>query len=331
MKKSKKAAGMFFLAGLLAITGCQKEAMKTKETRVTRENTVQEERKIHAEQVTEPEFKTEGICGLKVEQKGQVSYQLSYEPKEDRQSFLYWDISVPYHSYAIVDTEALYKLLERFQGIDWNKLAFTKSKDVKVTDSNAKITVSYVDGKVFEEMDQDEVNANTFTILIGDKNKSGQYYCAFQGKEEQVFLINTPIIDGVLNQKPFDLILKIPYVLDMDTVKKVKIEGLKKEITMEHKDGSYKLNGKKVKDEAYKELYSTLMLTTVIGEYHSGLKEGEELFNITYQRTKKSYQDYKVQFIACDEKKVMVKVNGEAYLVVSREDVELIMKKLEKI
>lgn len=345
MKIRNRLAGTLLCVGMLVCSGCQNETAEraekagcTKEAKVT-QSVGQDSTQNHTiEKVTSPDFTIEGISGFLVEQDGKVSYQLTYTPREDRAGFLYWDMPVPYDSYAVVDTERMYQLFEQFASVDWKNLEKSKTKDMGqkdtgVASSKTRFTLSYVDGAVSKQKDTAQ---KAFTILVGKENGKGQYYCSFDGEEDTVFLLNHTLVDGAKNQKPYDLILKIPYLLDIDTVKEVEITGLDRKIMMEHKDGCDKINGKQVKEEEYNALYSSLLQPGITGEYiekseKTLLSDRKEVLSLHYKRTRKEYEDYQVQIFAYDEKSDGIQVNGKVFFLINKEEVEELVGSLEDL
>ena len=279
-----------------------------------------------------PSFTEDEVKFVKVEREGKVCYTVGFEPKEDRDPYLFWDMKVPYESYVIVDTEAMFGMFKTFAGIDWEKAEVvsdnTKNEgkdnvDTGLDENASKITLDY--GKE---------NLTEVVVLVGNETKDGKYYCALESNPEKVFLIETFQIDSVLNRKPYDLILKIPYLVDIRTVKKVELEAGKKKVTMSRKDGTYKINGKKVAEDEYGELYQAILQPTITGEIEEEERaslDGEELLTLYFHRNLDGAKDYDVKIFAYDGVKDYVSVNGNTFFFVEKDEVDQILTKINNI
>lgn len=292
------------------------------------------------EQVTNPVFTAEDIRELKVTNDGEVSYQLVYEPRKDRESYLYWDMPIPYESIATVDTEEIYKLFRVFAGIDIKSGKQDESRE-KITDSDTTITVSYYQAdEETNNNSQEPIDTKpehpepnkTATILVGEKEDNA-YACAIEGNDA-VYLIKDYLIDSVLNEKPYDMILKVPFLLDIKSVKEVHMEwGDKKAVLKSSKDGG-SLNGEAIDQKTYRSLYAMTFQCGMTGEIPDGLdvlKGKDEILRLDYLRTDSEFEEYQVSFYAYDESNDAVRINGKVAFLVSKDDVETLLACLDKL
>lgn len=305
-----------------------------------------ETEEVAIEQVTEPEFEVDDIRALEVTKDGEVIYELSYEPREDRQSFLFWDMPVPYQSVATVDTEEIYKLFQVFAGIDFESSKQSETNK-ELADSDTKITVSYYDAdkgsKDSEEYEKNEDASRDqklehpdpnclATILVGEKMDNA-YECTIEG-DDTVYRIKDFAIDAVLNEKPYDMILKIPFILDKQSVKQVNVEWNDKKAELKSDKNGQSINGKSVDEETYNSVYSMLLQCSMTGEIPVGsdvAKGKKELVKLQYTRTKKDFEEYTVTFYEYDEQNAVVDVNGKVAFLVSQEDVHYMIGCLDKL
>ena len=279
-----------------------------------------------------PELKTSQIRQFQVDEKGTTKYKFDFRKRTDRERFLYWDMTVPYGSIAIVDSEAMYQLYENVLGIleGHSKNQFVNTKDgadmsqYGIEDSGIKITIGYVSD---ESATSDATVADKKAVLlVGKDNQEGQYYCAMEGAEDKIFLVDTYKIDAVRNKKPFDMILKIPYLVNINSVKQVTIKLEEKKIQMANAKGSYKINGKQVTEDQYKKLYASLLQPSITGSYKEGMKEGNQIVSMEYKRTKKEYEPYKVRILSANEKEDIIEVNGKRYFMIDKGEVESLVE-----
>lgn len=306
-------------------------------------NKEKETEEVAIEQVTELDFKVEDIRALEVTKDGEVVYQLSYEPRKDRQSFLFWDMPVPYQSVATVDTEEIYKLFQVFAGIDW-KNSKQAETNRELANSDTKITLSYYDdsedsgesGKNQEaskeqKLEHPEPN-RTATIFVGEK-VDNTYECAVKG-DDTVYRIKDFAIDAVLNEKPYDMILKIPFLLDKQSVKEVNVEWNGKKAELKSDENGLSINGKNVDEETYNSVYSMLLQCGMTGEVPSDIDvaKGKEPFvKLQYVRTKKEFEEYLIAFYEYDEENAAVDINGKVVFLVSQKDVRYMIGCLDKL
>ncbi len=278
-----------------------------------------------------PGFSGEDIRGISVVSGGEVVYQMNYTPRNDRDSFLYWDMVTPYASTAIVNTEAMYELYDMISGLDLTS-AFGDPEDASpvLEDSDTYIVINYYDGG---DSDEQEAEPNkTLTLMIGDEQEDGTYVCALKGYEEKKLKINSSTLDAVLQQDPYDLILKIPYVVNVATVKEVDIAYGGKDHTMTLDKDVYKINGKKADSDTYLSLYSDLMQPMLDGKIPEDAKfeeDREPLISIRYIRNIDGAEDYEVKIYPYGDDRYTVSVNGEEHFFLITEDVETLEKVLK--
>lgn len=317
---------MVFCSLLILSCGCKKESSKP-ETGVKTEQKKEQEQTTQApKQVSLPEFTAEQIWKFQVNVEGETKYCLNYFPREDRESFLYWDMEQPYSSTATVDTEEMYKVFQTIAGIDWTKAEKAqKAEDTGLASSKTSISIEYVKEEKIENSTEPR---NRATLLIGRDNGKNKYYCAFEGAEDKVFLVDTYLLDAALNEKPYNMILKIPYILDIRTVKEVDISLKNKLLHMEQKKGTYRINGKKVEKEEYQDFYSKLLQPGITGEYTGEEPGAEAELSITYRRTSSGFENYTVTIYPYDDQNEIIKVNGKTFFLVSKEEVTALKKSL---
>lgn len=341
----KKRLGAIFLAGIVTaslLAGCSDTggAQDTADSVSGQESSSvgaqigsvnQEDVAEGLESPENPEFAKENIRGVSVVVDGEPVYQLNYTPQDDKDSYLYWDMVTPYASTAIVNTETMYELYEEIAGI--NLTAGTS--DQQDSSQDPKTFDTYLTLNYYESEDSDEQKAEpnrTVTLLIGEK-QDNQYYCVLKGYEEKALLLDSAVLDAVLQQDPYDLILKIPYVINVATVKEVDITYGGQDYQMTLEGDTYKINQKKVDSEAYLSLYSELMQPMLDGKIPEDDKldaDREPLISIRYIRNMDGARDYEIHIYPYGDGQYTVSVNGEEHFFLSAEDVEALEKTLKE-
>lgn len=341
----KKRLGVMFLAGIVTaslLAGCGDNNGKqdTAESASGQENSSAgaQTASVNPEDVAKglegpekPEFDKEDIRGVSVVVDGEPAYQLNYTPQDDKESYLYWDMVTPYASTAIVNTEAMYELYEDIAGLNLTAGTSEQQDPSRIPETfDTYITVNY-----YESEDSDEQKAEpnrTVTLLIGEK-QDNQYYCVLKGYEEEALLLDSAVVDAVLQQDPYDLILKIPYVVNVATVKEVDITYGGKDYKMTLEGDTYKINKKKVDSEEYLSLYSELMQPMLDGKIPEGEKldaDREPLISIRYIRNMDGVRDYEIHIYPYGDEQYTVSVNGEEHFFLSAGDVETLEKALKE-
>ena len=349
----KKKLGIIFIAGILTVVllaGCgadQEEQSSSGSASEQSDSGSSEEQKtsssskanlsVNPEDVAKklesqenPKFDKEDIRGISVVVDGEPVYQMNYTPREDRESYLYWDMVTPYASTAVVDTEAMYQLYEMIAELDLTSGSEEQKDSAQdMENCDTYITLNYYEHKDSEE--QEEEPNRTATLLIGDQ-KDGKYYCELKEYGEKGLWISTDTMDAILQQEPYNLILKIPYVVNVSTVKKVNITYKGKEYTMTSENGTYKINGRKVDASEYQSLYSELMQPMLDGEIEedASMEKGREpLISIQYVRNMDGAEDYDVNIYSCGDDQYTVSVNAEENFFLVAEDVKTLEKALQ--
>lgn len=267
---------------------------------------------------TEATISKEQIRGVEVMVNGTTAYAISYKPSKEKDSYLYWEMGVPYGRDAIVDTEAMYQLYGQIAKVVSTKADRAGKKETGIRGSSTSIAVTYTDKK-----DKAEAEYTT-TLLIGDKEGDG-YHCARKGAETDALLVDATTIEGILGRAPFDLILKVPYVINLSTVSRVDLVAGKDTHTMEAADGTYRIDGKEVEKKDYCDRYSALLSPMIAKELSKSekAKVGKEcLLKITYTRNLEDARNYEVGFYSYDDDYDAVSVNGETHFLVEKQEVE---------
>ena len=94
--------------------------------------------------------------------------------------------------------------------------------------------------------------------LSENTDENGDYYACVKGYEEAVYMLSKESVNSLLELKPFNLILKIPALVNIDTLGSADMTIGKKTYTMKLDGSDYKFGKKTVKKEKFTELYQAL-------------------------------------------------------------------------
>ena len=328
MKFMKSKIILLCILFLSAVAGCGTKEADTGSEKVQQKETLECD--------ACPEFQGDDVRNVRVEEKGDILWEIDYVPQEDRASYLFWDMKVPYNSCAVVDTESMFRLYNRIASLDFHEE--TETADTGMTGllrPERSVALDYYQGDEETAPDGTKPMPNkTFTLLVGKENGKGQYFCTLKGYEERVLLLDQGIVDELFAKDPCDLILKIPYVVDISTVSEVRIQSGNRNYTMKKQDGNYMLGKKKVDQKQYSEVYQALMQPMIaqeIKEEKSLDSDRQPVLSVEYLRTGVQANDLEVCFYKYDESYSSVSVNGNEFFLVDSREVEELQEKLENI
>ena len=255
IRKKLLLLGVLTCMGSVLFTGCgkQENAETTAAQEKTEKQTEQEEEKNEAvEETTEPEekdqeeeklpliavehpqFLSEGIRSLVLTSEGKEIFRITREPADYKMEFDYWEILNPYNEIATVNTETMYTLFDTLSQFDFTTPAETEEgTDPGVAGSTTIMQIDFVN-----TTDQDVAKAtqepdSTMRLLVGNEDDLGNRYVAIEGYEDTVYKVSSSILDAVYELDPFDYILKIPALVNIDTVESVEIQAESTDCTME--------------------------------------------------------------------------------------------------
>ena len=281
-------------------------------------------------QDTKPEgLNANAIRGIEVQKEGEKIFAVSYEQREEKESFDYWDISIPYQSLVSVNTEELYSLFGTVALMGWTKAEGITPEEAGLLDSTSSVFLAYNKEQKDEKTGEAEPDSAA-TILIGDKDGKGSYYVMLKGSN-QVSLVSQMLMDELLNVEPYQYILKIPVLVSVDTVSKVQIVSGEKNYQMEQGKDSWKLNDKDVTQKDFHTLYGELLDLLLMGEIEKDAMlspERDPVLTVQYLRNMEHASDIEVKYYQYDEKSMSVSVNGQENFLVEKEKVQALQKKI---
>ena len=287
------------------------------------------------EKVVKPSFTAEGIRALSVVNQGQETFAISYNPKAYKSEFDYWEISVPYEGLNCTDTEAIYKLYGILAGMDFsNEAAVAAGTDTGIEDTENIIALQFIQSDGTEDSASPDADSEA-AILIGNEDGSGNYYAAVQGYEDKVYRFNKGIVDSALSINPFDYILKISTLVNIDSITDVEIT-VGEETHLISKEGeSYKFDGKEVVKKEFTTLYQALQFIILDSELADvGEKDSESqsatdkrnpVLSIVYHRSSEEASEISVDYYELDKTGYSVETNGMERFRVPREDVDALV------
>ena len=172
----KKKLGIIFLTGILSVVllaGCGADQEEQSTSEASKEKSTSSSSKanlaVNPEDVAKklesqenPKFDKEDIRGISVVVDGETVYQMNYTPRDDKESYLYWDMVTPYASTVVVDTEAMYELYEMIAGMDLTSGSEEAKDSVQdMENCDTYITLNYYEHKDSEEQKEEPKEMRT--------------------------------------------------------------------------------------------------------------------------------------------------------------------------
>lgn len=282
--------------------------------------------------VEHPRMSSYSIRRFSIIKDGKEVFKIKQEPADYKMDFDYWEITNPYDEITTVNTENMYEMFGVLASFDFSNGVDAADTDTGLDDTKTYFTVDFVntvnDDTAKETQDADA----TATILIGNTNEDGDYYVCVKGYEEAVYLLSKESVNSLLELKPFNLILKIPALVNIDTLDSVDMSIGKKTYTMKLDDGNYKFGKKTVKKEKFTELYQELqgvMLDSEIEEIKDAADK-EEVLSVIFHRNTEKAPEVTLKYYTYDDTYDSLEINGTERFLVKTEDVNALVKQIKK-
>lgn len=302
-----------------------KEAADEEKTE-TEEKT--EEKKIELEKTEHPTITSDGIRKLVLKRDGEEIFCLSKEPADYKMEFDYWEILNPYDETATVNTETMYKLFDVISGFDFSTTAdVPEGTDTGVAGSTTTMQIDYTDNT-----DTSSAADKTVTLLLGNEDDLGNRYVAIEGYENEVYKIPTSTLEAIYELNPFDYILKIPALVNIETVESIDIKTKEFSYTMKIKDGKYYIGDKDVEKETFTTLYQALLNVMLDSSLDTPKAENEkeQVLNVVFHRTTKEAPEITLTYFTYDGNYDSVAVNGKERYLVKTSDVNNLIAQIKE-
>ncbi len=290
------------------------------------EEKAEEEKKVELEKTEHPTFTSDGIRKLVINRDGEEIFRLSKEPADYKMEFDYWEILNPYDETATVNTETMYKLFDVLSGFDFSTTAeVPDGTDTGVEGSTTTMQIDYT-----ESTDTSAEADKTVTLLLGNEDDLGNRYVAVAGYENEVYTIPASTLEAIYSLNPFDYILKIPALVNIDTVESIDIKTKDSSYTMKIKDGKYYMGDKEVEKETFTTLYQALLNVMLDSNLDTPKadNEKEEVLNIVFHRNTKEAPEITLTYSTYDGNYDGVAVNGTERYLVKSSDVNSLVKQI---
>lgn len=338
-RKSVKRMGVIWAVAAVVLTGCGNSAAQshsdpdtniTAEVSKTPSEGLQKYEARKVQETSDPVFTAEDIRRLAVKKSGKDLYSIEYIPEENRDSYEYWRMHIPYEDTVLVNTEEMLKLYEILESM---KFEAVEAGETGIESSSTEIEVEFCQPSESEENEAHPVYADTiFTLLIGAEDGQGNYYTALKSDPNKIFLMNKNLIDSIVLAEPFSMILKVASVVPIGTVQQINISVDGKEHVMEKKDDSYRFDGKALEQKEYQQLYQELQSVLLEQELPSDakLQDAESELKLEFIRNVGNLPDVTVEYLSYNEEYDVLRVNETENFIVKKADVDNLKEIISK-
>lgn len=305
-----------------------KDTDKAEEKTDETEEKTEEEKTVELEKTEHPTITSDGIRKLVLKRDGEEIFCLSKEPADYKMEFDYWEILNPYDETATVNTETMYKLFDVISGFDFSTTAdVPEGTDTGVAGSTTTMQIDYTDN-TDTSADADK----TMTLLLGNEDDLGNRYVAIEGYENEVYKIPTSTLEAIYALNPFDYILKIPALVNIETVESMDIKTKDASYTMKIKDGKYYIGDKDVEKETFTTLYQALLNVMLDSNLDTPKAENEkeQVLNVVFHRTTKEAPEITLTYYTYDGNYDSAAVNGKERYLVKTSDVNNLIAQIKE-
>ena len=318
--KAKQAGCCLCLAALL-LAGCG-DAQTT------------QSEKPETKSVQNPAFIQDGIRKVVLTKDGEEIFHLSKEPADYKMDFDYWEILNPYDEAMTVNTEEMYGLFDILCQMNLQTPTEVEAGiDTGIEDSNTSIFLEFVDTQDEEKAKSTLYADAKAEIILGNEVGDGNRFAAVKGFENQVYKLPTALLEGVYGLNPYDYILKIPVLVNIETVESIELSVSDKtyKMSVDAQKQAYQLGKKKVEKEAFTTLYQALSSVMLAGEPEKDMLEekNQALLTVLYNRNQDTAPQISVSYYEYNDTYALVKINDTQKFLVKKADVENLIKQIQ--
>ena len=282
---------------------------------------------VQAEEL--PQITSESIGSLRLVQDGEEIFQIVNKPEDYKLKFDYWEVLNPYQESNTVNTETMYELYSTVLGLDLGSaVEVPEGTETGLEACETYLEMQYVSDPVTMNVAEPDC---TLTILFGNPADEGSRYVSLEGSDA-VYVLSDAAVESVLGIDPFDYLLKIPVLINIEYLKSVDIIVGEDAYSMEKEEDQYSMGGKPVEKEEFTTLYQALMNVFLKSDIEVNQdREREEVLRIAYNMSDEAPNAEVVYYTWEDEAYYAVEVNGAEQFLVDSGEVNALMKQIREI
>ncbi len=282
------------------------------------------------------EIKIEELTYLKIAHKDKPAIEVKINDKQSEDEAQFglglWQMTQPYNEPMGIASDNFQKLLEAIPSLAISGF---------VEDDPQDLAKYGLDEPLVELVVKDK--ENTLHLYFGtDSDEKNVYFKTADLKA--VYTMEKEKIE-FLNTKPFEIVEKFAYIVNIDNVDKIIVEGQGKSHTLtltretkkaEKEDEedevitTYKVDGNEVEEKPFKKYYQSLIGLLVDAENKKELEENPEV-KTTFFLNKGSRREVHINYVNYDNDFYAVFRSGKAEFLISREQVKKMLSDLEAL
>lgn len=284
-----------------------------------------------------PEIDTQNITYVKLVRKGQPTIEIKKvdekNSKENEWKYYVrlWNLVQPYSQPVGVASDKFSEFIENVPNFSPEDIVGEDVYNPKYGLQSPRIELIVKDNK------------NTLHLFVGNNADDSTVYCKM-ADSKVVFTMSTYKTDFMNTIKPFDLIEKFAYIVNIDYVDKIEIftkekkhtlildKKLIKKATSEEETDEYKYNfqadGRKIDEDTFKKFYQEIIGLLIDGENDKKPIGTPEVTMKFYLVNKKVDV---MEYIPYNDDFYMVVRNGKSDFVIAKEQVQKVLKDLEDL
>ncbi len=184
-------------------------------------------------------------------------------------------------------------------------------------------------------------NQSQFRLFVGNPINGEVFYCK-KPDSKAVFTISSNDL-FFLDTKAFDLVEKFAYIINIDDVDAINISGLGSDynLTITRKerqsatedspefDAGYQINGKKAKEQLFKNAYQSIIGLTVESECPEQPKNQAPELSMTFHLNKGPQREVQINYVPYDYDFYAVFRGGKCEFLISKDQVKSMLRELK--
>lgn len=313
-RKTVNILAIIFLVSILL--GCAKERLSViKETYGTEKNSIKEWME-NLPRKSNTQINGMAIRGLEIKKGETTVFAVSYEPRKYKNTYDCWAISKPYKSLTYTDTEAIYELFKLI-----GSLTFKKSS--RKSSSFQKISELFIAYNSSQTGDKGEVAPDATMFIEFGSISDGNMAVRMNG-ESSLYETDAEIVSKILNSDPYQYVLKVVSVVDIDSVAKLELAWENNHSCLEIKEGDYYFNGKRIEFEKYNKLYTDAMSIFIADKLQEkvSIDDSKRILTMKYTRNTEEAPDILIKYYKYKNDKLIVSVNETVFFTVNKSDID---------
>ncbi|MGI6189114.1 MAG: DUF4340 domain-containing protein [Caldicoprobacteraceae bacterium] len=283
------------------------------------------------------EIDTIELTYLKIEGKNIRTIEIESRPDQTEEEAQFnigiWKMVQPYSNPRSVSTDKFEKVLDAISALSIEDI---------IEDDPADLSKYGLDDPAFELIVKDK--ENTLHLYFGDETEDGEDVY-FKTANDNIVYTMRKNKTKFLETKPFEIVEKFAYIVNIDDVDKIIVEGRGKThvitLTRETKKAekedeedevitTYKVDGEEVEEKPFKKYYQSLIGLLADAENDRQLEEQPEV-KTTFFLNKGSVREVHVNYTPYDNDFYAVFVDGKSEFVISRQQVYSMLDDLEAL